>query len=195
MAWRNYFTRCAPVMALGRIWLMLIATGASALAWAAGSDCPIESGAGTFASAAASGDLQLSIQRVAPVGQVGEGQSPTAEYLIEVLNQGSTDRFGIELQVHPEDGLIAPAWGCAVPDAACDPSIGEGDVLAHFDLPAGVRASVNLYAQVNPGARYVGLEAQVLQPSAPVPLLDQAHLVDPIRTGSVFRGGFESYAQ
>lgn len=151
----------------------------------------------TAATASSAVDLQVVATRLAPQGPLESGASGPVEYLVEVINHGPAVANEVMLRVDVREGLTDLDWTCAVPDASCDPSLGEGAVLTRFDLPVGARASVNLIGNVDAGDQFVILDASAAAVAGQIrvnPDDDQLRRVDPIRADGLFKDGFEAFA-
>lgn len=149
------------------------------------------------ATAGGTVDLEVVARRLAPLGPLAPGIAGPVEYLVEVINHGPAAANDVVLRVDVREGLTGLDWTCAVPDASCDPSLGEGPVLTRFDLPVGARASVNLIGNVAAGDRFVILDASappVVGQLRVNPEDDQVRLVDPIRVDGLFKDGYEAFA-
>jgi hypothetical protein len=149
------------------------------------------------ADAGSAVDLEVVATRLAPQGPLASDTTGPVEYLVEVINHGPAVANEVVLRVDVREGLTTPDWTCAVPDASCEPALGEGAVLTRFDLPVGARASVNLIGNIAAGARFVILDASAPAVAGQVRLNpddDQLRLLDPIGTDGLFKDGFEAVA-
>lgn len=84
-------------------------------------------------------------------------------------------------------------WTCTVPNGACTPASGSGNVDTTFDLEVGESADIQIFGPLDPNVGFVEIEAQAMLPEGIPSFLDQDNKVMFIRAGreGLFNSGFE----
>ena len=120
--------------------------------------------------------------------------APTANYLIEVMNNGPIDVTGVSLKAMVRYGLTGVSWTCTVPDSVCSTDAGTGVVNVLVDLPAGSTATVNLVGSLDPMRHFLRIDSWTAPPDGTPRLLpfdDQRVFIEAIDGIGLFKDGLE----